>query len=136
MLRALQKRSGLLGCVGLLVMLVACLAITTFAVDRVCYEGLSRRLPIYPGAEIVFRTHNLFNEFGMGNTVITLYSPDPPDVVRAWYARESGAYLREALQSSDPIIQASRRIAQGDWSVAPAEDGVGSQIILFGTCVN
>ncbi|MBL8132897.1 MAG: hypothetical protein JNL42_13640 [Anaerolineae bacterium] len=104
----------------------------TVALDRVCYHYLSQRLPIYPGAEMRVRTHNFLSELGMGNTVITLYAPDPPDEVRAWYAVQTGSLLREWARTR-PILY---NIAQSSVDVSRADDGVGSLVILFGTCAN
>jgi hypothetical protein len=124
------------GCLLVFILLFGCIGISLLATDRVCYAGLSQRLPIYPNAEIVYRSHNFISELGMGNTVITLYSPDDPDTVRSWYGRTTGEFLQNSLQSGDPIIRLQRVIAQTDWSITRAEDGIGSQIILFGTCAN
>jgi hypothetical protein len=110
----------------------SCIGVTTFAADRLCYSNLSQRLPIYPNAEVKSRRHNLFTEFGMGNTVIVLISPDAPEAVRAWYAVHAGSYLREAVRNNTPFY----RMAQGQVDVTRNPDGKGSQIILFGTCVN
>lgn len=127
---------GPLGCAVIVLGLLLCTAATTFALDRVCYASLSQRLPLYPNAQITYRQHNLFTELGMGVTVIMLDSPDEPDVVRSWYGRAQGAYNRAALESGDVVQQAGQRLSRADWSVTRAEDGTGSQIILFGTCVN
>jgi hypothetical protein len=124
------------GCLIIVILLFGCIGISLLAADRVCYAGLSQRLPIYPNAEIVYRSHNFLTELGMGNTVITLYSPDDPDTVRSWYGRTTGEFLQDSLNSGDPIIRLQRVIAQTDWSITRAEDGIGSQIILFGTCAN
>lgn len=135
-MRFLRKRQGCLGCIGVLVVMLLCGTITTITVDRICYTGLSQRLPIYPNAEVQRRSHNLLSEFGMGNTVIVLYSPDEPEVVQSWYGQQTGTYIRGTMQSGGFIDRVAQRIAQGDWSVTRAESGIGSQIILFGTCVN
>jgi hypothetical protein len=111
-----------------------CVGTVTFALDRICYSGLSQRLPIYPNAEVRLRRHNLFTEFGMGNTAITLYSPDDPNDVRRWYGRQTGDYIRGTMDNGGTIDRLALRIAQGDWDVTA--DGTGSQIILFGTCAN
>ena len=134
--RRLGKHTALLGCLGVLVALVLCLGTGTFAADRICNLGLTQRLPIYPNAEVRSRAHNLFSEFGMGNTVVTLYTPDEPDVVRSWYGQQTGTYARETLQSDDFIERLAQRWAQGQWEVGRDESGVGSQIILFGTCAS
>jgi hypothetical protein len=112
-----------------------CSGTTIFALDRLCYGNLTQRLPLYPNAEIVRRTHNLFSEFGMGITVITMKTSDDAETVRAWYAVRSGAYLREAVRENTPFF----RMAQSQVDVTRDPDspgGTGSQIILFGTCVN
>ncbi len=100
--------------------------------DRVCYHYLNQRLPIYPDAEVRIRTHNFMTELGMGNTVITLYTADPPDDVRSWYAVQTGSLLREWARTR-PFLY---NIAQSSVSVSQADDGVGSLVILFGTCAN
>lgn len=125
---------GSLGCFAIIAGILLCSGVSFYTLDRICYDSLSQRLPIYPNAEIVFRAHNLFSELGMGNTVITLHSDDEPDVVRAWYGRAQGEYARMALNSSNIITSTGQRIARADWSVT--RDGDGTQIILFGTCVN
>jgi hypothetical protein len=63
--------------------------------------------------------------------VVILTSPDDPDSVRSWYAVHTGTYLREALRNNSPFF----RMAQGQVDVTRNPDGDGSQIILFGTCV-
>ena len=119
------------GCLVILVAVILCGGITMFAADRICYGNLSQRLPIYPNATVSTRTHNLFTEFGMGNTVVVLDSPDSPDDVRSWYAVNTGSYVREALRNNTPFF----RMAQGSATISDNGAG-GSQIILFGTCVN
>ena len=130
-MKRLRLQGPALGCLVILAAVVLCGGITFFAADRICYGNLSQRLPIYPNATVSSRTHNLFTEFGMGNTVVVLDSPDSPDDVRSWYAVQTGSYLREALRSNTPFF----RMAQGSATVSRSDTG-GSQIILFGTCVN
>jgi hypothetical protein len=59
-------------------------------------------------------------------------SPDDPETVRSWYGVQTGSYLRDAVRNNTPFF----RMAQGQWDVSRGENGVGSQIILYGTCVN
>lgn len=124
-----------LGCVIIPIAIALCGSTLVFAMDRLCYGNLTQRLPLYPNAEIVRRTHNLFSEFGMGITVITMKTSDNAEAVRSWYAVNTGAYLREALRENTPFF----RMAQSQVDVTrdpESEGGTGSQIILFGTCVN
>ncbi len=131
-MRHLRSPGPALGCLLIIILIVVCGSGTLFVADRICYGNLSQRLPIYPNATVERRTHNLFTEFGMGNTVIIMNSPDAPSTVRSWYALHTGTYLREALQNDTPFF----RMAQGQVDVTRSEDGAGSQIILFGTCIN
>ncbi len=135
-MRFLRHLRGGLGCFFIFLCVGGCMLITVVSLDAVCYHGLSQRFTLYPEATMVYRQHNQMREWGLGNTVIEMYSPDEPTVVRAFYSRHEGAYLRASLESPFLIDQASRRLANGDWSVVRAEDGVGSQILLFGTCAN
>ncbi len=132
MVKTFKVPRTLIGCGLVVVLVLVCIGGAVFAVDRVCYASLSQRLPIYPNAGIVSRVHNFLTEFGMGNTVFVLYSPDDPATVRAWYAQQTSDYLERAMAGGDLGF----RMAQAEWSADRAEDGSGTQIILFGTCAN
>lgn len=120
----------MLGCGVVMAAILLCMGAVTLAIDGACYSSLTQRLPIYPSATVVSERHNFIRAFGMGETVMVLYTSDPPDEVTSWYARTIGQVIRESLQRGGPL-----RFGATDWSVGRAEDGVGSQIILFGTCV-
>ncbi len=110
------------------VMLIFVVTIGAF-MDRTCRASLTLRLPEYPGSKVVWERHNLFTPFGMGETVMQLYSEDEPAVVREWYARHTGEVLRANVQN--PFFQWGR----GEWAADPAQEGPGSQIILHGVCM-
>ncbi len=122
---------SLAGCLVVIILVFLCSGVTTFVADRICYGTLSQRFPFYPNATVLTRTHNLFTELGMGNTVITLTSPDDPNTVRSWYAVHTGSYLREAIRNHTPFYT----MAQGQVDVSRGDDGKGSLIIMFGTCI-
>jgi len=129
-----QLPRPILGCLVIVAAVILCSGVSVIAADRICYSNLTQRLPIYPGATIKSREHNFLSEFGMGNTVMVLTSPDAPSVVQSWYSVHTGNYLRDALRNNTPFF----RMAQGQVSVTENPDdptGKGSQIILFGTCV-
>jgi hypothetical protein len=120
------------GCLIVLVVMLLTVGGVFIGLDRVCYHYLSQRVPIYPDAEIRVRTHNFLSEFGMGNTVYTLYTSDRPDEVRSWYAVHTGELLREWARTR-PFLY---NLAQSRVDVSRADDGIGSLVILFGTCAN
>jgi hypothetical protein len=127
-----QLPRPILGCLVIVAAVILCSGVSVIAADRICYSNLTQRLPIYPGATIKSREHNFLSEFGMGNTVVVMTSPDAPDAVRSWYAVHTGSYLRESLRNNTPFF----RMAQGQANVTyDAANDAGSQIILYGTCV-
>lgn len=128
----LRNSSPALGCLVIVLGIFGCLSLTAFTLDRLCYDVLSQRLPLYPNAEVTRRTHNFLSEFGMGITSLSLRSLDDPEVVRTWYAQQIGAYLRRSLEQPPPLL----RVARADWDVTRHPEGTGSQILLFGTCIN
>jgi hypothetical protein len=121
-----------LGCLAVIVGMFVCMSVTFLGVDAACRINLTQRLPIYPGAEIRARAHNFLSEFGIGDTTLTLYTPDELEQVREWYNTTVARYVRAAAQSGDPFI----RLSQGSTDIQPDESGVGTQILLFGTCVS
>jgi hypothetical protein len=127
---------GTLGCIGVMLALLLCSGVIVTVMDGICYDGLTRRLPTYPGAQVLNVRYNLFRPYGMGNTVVQLYSADDQDTVRAWYARQTGTLLRALIESRAPGDNLVRTITQSQFDVTEAADGTGSQILLFGTCVN
>ena len=62
-----------------------------------CYNTLSKRLPVYPGAAITFERASL-RRYGMGETIMILDTDDAPAEVREWYGRYTGSLNRELQQ--------------------------------------
>ncbi len=125
------KRS-LLSCGVIILLIVLCGGVMTFTFDRLCLSTMTQRLPIYPGAQMVVERHNMLSAFGMGETYAELYSPDAPDVVSKWYGNTAGTYQINAVRNGDPTYNLGR----SNWTVNQAADGKGSQIQLYGICVN
>ncbi|MBL8145722.1 MAG: hypothetical protein JNL34_04985 [Anaerolineae bacterium] len=127
---------GCLGCLVILMGMLVCGGIVYLTVDRVCYAGITRRVPVYPDVTTIRTTHNMLFEYGMGTTVGIYESVDDPETVRRWYATHMREYMRADAVSSSPLTSAQVRLTQARWDVTEAEDGTGSQIILFGQCAN
>ncbi len=110
----------------------ACTTVTTLGLDAMCYNDLSQRLPIYPGARITLERYSFLRRYGMGETLIILDSDDPEATVRDWYGREQGRVAQRIRQ--DGNLRLFYGFSNATASVTTAEDGTGSQIILSGTC--
>jgi len=116
--------------------MLVCGSVLYVTVDRVCYAGITRRVPVYPEATQVWLSHNMLFPWGMGTTVGTFESPDDVETVRRWYGVHMREFARTDAVSSSPVTSAQVRMTQARWDVTPAEDGSGTQIILFGQCAN
>ncbi|MFW5747997.1 MAG: hypothetical protein ACOCYT_00130 [Chloroflexota bacterium] len=103
---------------------VVLLSVFTLTLDQMCVNEMKRFMPIYPDAEIISQEYNFLRPYGIGETVMLLYSADDSRTVGGWYGRHIGMELREG-----------RNLVRNEWSVVRAEDRQGSQIILYGRCV-
>jgi hypothetical protein len=128
--RPYSYRRVLAGCLIIAFAIFLCTSVSLLGINQVCINNLNRLLPFYPGSRVVSERHNFISSFGMGETVIELYAPENYKVVTAWYGRTVGAYMRERLQTG------GINLGDGNWAVTEAEDGVGSQVLLYAKCVN
>lgn len=108
--------------------MMLCSSATFFGLDRICLSELSESLPIYPGAEVRSERHSFITSFGLGETIVMLYTPDDVQTVTTWYGRNSGTAARARAQNG------VRRLSDGRFNVANDISGTGSQIILHGVC--
>jgi hypothetical protein len=118
---------------GMIIMLLvlACGGSSILGIDVMCYNSLSKRLPIYPDSERTFAKHSFLRAFGMGETLIILETDDPIDVVRQWYGTTVGKVSR--ANRDNPVFFG---VSSAAWSVAKSEDGTGTQIVLSGVCAS
>ncbi len=78
-------RGTLIG-VGLIMVGVALLAaLAVGVIDRQCAADIDRWLPLYPGAAVVSEQHTFLRSRGMGETALTLHTPDDRQAVSTWY---------------------------------------------------
>lgn len=111
--------------VVIILVIFACSGIGVGVVNYACISSATTWLPLYPGAEVVSDKHTFISTFGMGETLVTLYTPDDEPTVYRWYA----VAVREVSQQKNP-----QRIARTRWATAVAEDGKGTLITLYSAC--
>lgn len=121
-------RRMLIGTLIVTVIMFSCLVVSVIGIDGLCVADVGPRLPFYAGATITSERNTMFRRFGMGETIIILYSPDDNQTVTGWYGRTVGAKLKENLDKG------LRQFGSTRWTVGLAEDGTGSQIILYSRC--
>lgn len=125
-----------LGCLVVFGAIFACVLLSIVGINGVCLGYLPQRLPYYPGARVDSEGYNFITPWGMGNTVASLYSTDDPETVRSWYGVQTGNFLREAVRNPTPVTDLGRQVARVDFDITRDADGVGTRILLFGTCLN
>lgn len=64
---------------------VAFVVLLVLGVDGWCRSDITRRLPFYPGAELVSAEHDFLRQRALGETSMTFSTPDSPEVVREWF---------------------------------------------------
>ena len=121
-------RRTLLSMVFIIGAIVLCIGTVTLAIDGSCVASIGPRAPLYPGATVSSERHTLLRPFGMGETVMILYSADDSKTVNDWYARTVGAVMRANMQHKVRVY------GSANYTVTTGEDGTGSQIILYSYC--
>lgn len=120
------------GIFGLMIAVFGCIAITTLGIDAACYSSMTKKIPVYPNATVTSEQHNFLRTFGMGETLMMLDTDDAPSTVRNWYGETVAAAYEASKDNRDPFFY----MANARYSIAGAEDGTGTQIILSGVCGN
>jgi hypothetical protein len=123
-----MNKQAATGCIVLSVLVLLCVSSALLAVDRVCIDGLTGRMPIYPDAEVLWQRYTFLRPFGMGRTAMELHTDDAYRDVLGWYARATGFNARNYGNTI------GFRVSRVEWDVSPDESGEGSIIYLVGTC--
>jgi hypothetical protein len=114
-----------LGIAVVFAVMLLCVGGFVLTIDSQCVAELNERIPQYPNAVFISETHSFLRMYGMGSTVTIWQSADDPNTIDSWYGRKLGAAVKRANSG----------IARSAWD-AMSLDGGGSQIILYGNCVN
>ncbi len=128
-----RKRKGM-GCMLIVPLVFACIATTTVALDRLCVDVLSWRIPVHPASRIVRQTYNFLTPNGLGQTVTTYFVEGAPREIELWFNRQIGERLR-ALEK-EPERSFYYNISAIAKNVGLAEDGVNTQLIVIARCLS
>jgi hypothetical protein len=128
-----RKRKGM-GCALILPLVLACIAATTVALDRLCVEVLQWRVPVHPEARIVRQSYNFLTPNGLGQSVTTYFVKGDPREIELWFNRQIGERLRALDQAPERSFY--YRISAVSKIVGVAEDGVNTQLIVIAQCMS
>ena len=95
------------------------------AADLRCRVDIEAYAPLYPNAEAVNVSYDMFRPRALGRTIFEMESPDDIETVKQFYRDNILAVLD---------AERSRGLASTDWRVQPLEEGTGSRIILISAC--
>ncbi|MEZ4672165.1 MAG: hypothetical protein R3E39_30020 [Anaerolineae bacterium] len=119
-------RRTLLSMLAVCLAMLLCIGGTTLGLDGLCVASVTPRMPVYPGATITSKWHTFLRQFGMGESVMILHTPDDPEKVRSWYAVTISEVLRQNGNKGT--------FGSAKWAVDPAPEGDGSEITLYSAC--
>lgn len=117
-------RGTVIGAGLILVGIAVLLTIVIGLIDQRCAADTDRWMPLYPGAEIVSQRYTFLRARGMGETQMTLRTPDDQQTVSNWYMQHT---------QSEANIDPDRGLATTSVRVVEHPDG-GAQISLFSEC--
>jgi hypothetical protein len=120
-----NKRSPLVGCIGITAVVVLFVAALVFGSDQYCRYEINQRLPIYPGATPVSQEFNGLRVRATGASQMVVSTPDSPDTVREWYRQLN----LERVKKEGP-----RGLANVNYVVEPNAEGEGTLIYYSTEC--
>lgn len=104
---------------------VLCMGLFVLGIDQVCYNDVTHRQPIYPGAKVIDTEYSFLRARAIGHTKLTLWTPDDIETVRQWIRDKN----IELLQKNE-----FRGLATLDWQAQPNPDGEGTLLIYYSSC--
>ena len=120
-----NKRSSLLGCVTVPVVVVLFVLALVFGSDQYCRYEINQRLPIYPGATLVSQEFNGLRARATGASQMVFATPDSADTVREFYRELNFKRVQE---------ERPQGISTVNFQVEPDLQGDGSLISYMTEC--
>lgn len=120
-----NKRSPLVGCLVVAVVVVLFLVALVAGSDQYCRYEINQRLPIYPGATLVSQEFNGLRVRATGASQMVVSTPDSPETVKEWYRQLN----LERVKKEGP-----QGLASVNYVVEPNAEGEGSVIYYNTEC--
>jgi hypothetical protein len=115
--RGRNKRSLLVGCLVVAVVVVLFVVALVFGSDQYCRYEINQRLPIYPGATLVSQEFNGLRVRATGASQMVVSTLDSPETVNEWYRQLNLERVRregpQGLASINYVVEAN---AEGEGS--------------------
>jgi hypothetical protein len=80
-----NRRSPLVGCITIPVIVVVFIAALVFGSDQYCRYEINRRLPVYPGATLTSQEFNGLRVRATGSSQMVYSTPDSVETVKEFY---------------------------------------------------
>lgn len=123
--RQRQKRSPLVGCLVVALVVILFVVALVFGSDQYCRYEINRRLPIYPGATVLSQEFNGLRVRATGASQVVVSTPDSSEAVKEWYRQLN----LERVKREGP-----QGLASVNYVVEPNAEGEGSVIYYTTEC--
>jgi hypothetical protein len=120
-----NKRSPLVGCLVVAVIVVLFVVALIFGSDQYCRYEINQRLPIYPGATLLSQEFNGLRPRATGGSQMVVSTPDGAETVREWYRQLN----LERVKKEGP-----QGLASVGYVVEPDAEAEGSVITYTTEC--
>jgi hypothetical protein len=80
-----NRRSPLVGCITIPVIVVVFIAALVFGSDQYCRYEINQRLPVYPGATLMSQEFNGLRVRATGSSQMVYSTPDSVETVKEFY---------------------------------------------------
>lgn len=116
--RGRNKRSPLVGCLVVTLVVVLFIVALVFGSDQYCRYEINQRLPIYPESTLVSQEFNGLRPRATGASQVVVSTPDDPETVTEWYRQLNLERVKregpQGLASVNYVVEAN---PEGEGSV-------------------
>jgi hypothetical protein len=123
--RQRNKRSPLVGCLVVTLVVVLFVVALVFGSDQYCRYEINQRLPFYPGATVLSSEYNGLRVRATGASQMSFSTPDDIETVREWFRQLN---LERAKR------EGPQGLASVNYALEPNPEGEGTLIYYSTEC--